>query len=92
MSFMAEKVLAKRVEPYGKLLDVKIQSGANSASIKLLLKGETEPVALQIDEYRLFEEGADAYLEVKRASASREWLHLLIQDFLVGRRFSIPDQ
>ena len=92
VSFVVEKLLQKRLEPYGRLLDFALDSRHQSASLKILLKGEVEPVSVAIDQYILTSEGTAIYLTVKLASASRPWISQLIDDFLIGRRFPLPEK
>jgi hypothetical protein len=92
VSMVAEKMLQKYLEPYGRLMDLALNSRQNTASIKVLLKGETEPLIIDIQEYELVQEPAGSYVTVKRATASREWLTLLLRTFLLGRRLDVPEK
>ena len=92
VSMVAEKMLQKYLEPYGRLLELALNSRQNTASIKMLLRGETEPVTIDIQEYELVQAGTGSYLTVKRATASREWLTALLRTFLLGRRLDLPEK
>jgi hypothetical protein len=43
-------------------------------------------------DYELGDDQEGLYVTFAGATASREWLTLLLQDLLVGRRFHIPEQ
>jgi hypothetical protein len=92
VSFVIEKLLAKKLAPYGQLLAFQLHSAENRASCRVLLRGETEPVTLSVDEYRLTQDATGTALTVVQACASREWLSQLLRDFLVGRSFPVPEQ
>jgi hypothetical protein len=78
------------LKPYGTLTKLKLDTTARRIEAELELKGETEPVRLDIGEYELVEEDDSAWLVIKEISTSREWLTRLANDFAVGRRFELP--
>jgi hypothetical protein len=92
VSFLAEGMLRTRLEPYGCLREFKLDSQKNTASFTLLLKGELEPVTVDVQEYGLVEDGHGHYLVVNQVGSSRKWLDALLNDFLVGRRLRIPEK
>ena len=92
VSMVAEKMLQKYLEPYGRLLDFALDSRQHTASIKLLLKGEADPVTIDIHEYELVQDPSGIYVTVKRATSSREWLTVLLRSFLLGRRLDLPEK
>jgi hypothetical protein len=90
VSLVAEKLLQEYVEPYGSLRSFSLNSRQNAASFEVLLKGETEPITVDVQEYQLIQDSTGSYVAVTRVNASREWLTSLLQDFVVGRRLAIP--
>ena len=92
VSFVVEKVLATKVAPYGELLDFQLHSNENRAFLKVLLRGEPDPVSLFIDEYRLRQGPAGTEVIILQARASRDWLSQLLQDFLINRPFPVPEK
>ncbi len=90
VSFVLEKFLRKKLERYGRLQGFKIESRSAQAFITLVLHGEAEPVTVWIDEYHLISHRDGISVSIAKARASREWLTLLVQDFLIGRAFPIP--
>ena len=92
VSFILEKALRPRLERYGRLIRFKINSRAKTATVEVLPKGETEPVTIWIERYELADQPTGMAVVIQRASASREWLTLLMEDFLVGRAWPVPAQ
>jgi hypothetical protein len=90
VSYVMEKLIAKQLEPYGRVVDLRIDSGRKQVELDLLLKGELEIISLFIDAYELRQEADTTYFAIKRVRASREWIQLLTQQFLLGKRFLIP--
>ncbi len=92
VSLIAERMLRKYVEPYGHLIGCALNSRERTASATVLLKGEAEPIRIDVQEYELGQLGTKSFVTVKRIQATRPWLTALLQDFVVGRRLDIPDQ
>ena len=91
-SVAIEHLLAKRLEPYGELKGLKLNSRERSIEVEVFLKGETEPLRVEVLEYELQMGPDQDYLVVKRVVASREWVTTLLNDFVVGRRQPLPHQ
>jgi hypothetical protein len=92
VSFILEKALAPKLERYGRLVRLKVDSRAKTATVEVVPKGEPNSVTIWIEKYELTEKSTGTFIVVQRASASREWLGLLIEDFLIGRPWEVPAQ
>ena len=79
------------LKPYGTLTRLKLDTTNRSIEAELDLKGETQPVRIEVHEYELLEESGSSYVIIKSISTSREWLTTLARDFAVGRKFEIPE-
>ena len=91
-SFVVERAIAHRLQPYGRMLNLSIDSKTKRIRLEILLKGETEPVQITIDEYQITSSGGADFLLIKQASASREWINALLQDFAIDRKLPLPDK
>lgn len=91
-SVAIEHLLAKRLEPYGELKNLRLNSRDKTIEVEVLLKGEAETLVVKVLEYELQSEPDQDYLVVKRAIASREWVTALLQDFVAGKRHPLPQQ
>ena len=78
------------MKPYGTLTRLKLDTTARTIEAELELKGETQPVILQVQAFEIIEEGAEAYFLIKGMTTSREWLTALARDHVVDRKFKIP--
>ena len=79
------------LKPYGTLARMKLDTSARSIDAELELKGETQRVRIQVNEYELLEEGDRSFFVIKSILTSREWLTALARDFAVGRKFEVPE-
>lgn len=79
------------LKPYGELTAFKLDTRQRSAEGELMLKGEREPIRIRIGSYELLSDGPKTYVVIHNFSATREWITRLAQDFVVAKRFELPD-
>ena len=90
---MALKYLNTRLlEPYGQATCLRIDSAEKSIQIEVELKGETEPVQIELSNYEVHKDGTRYFAMVKEIRTSREWLTALARDRLCNSRFELPAQ
>ena len=77
--------------PYGTVKDLKIDTTRRTLEVEAELKGESQPVRIQIAQYEIIEENGSAFVELKGITTSREWLTTLAQNYGEGRRIEIPE-
>ncbi len=89
-SAAAKSLLASRIDRYGTLTELHIRSREKSISAELLLEGEAQPVAIQIERYRILRKSDENVMIVDSIIASRPWLQNLLQDLLVDKPIPVP--
>ena len=67
------------------MLDLKINSQDKSIEVELLLKGEQNPMKVIIQKYELVDGPETDFIIVHKATASREWMGVLLENFLIGK-------
>jgi hypothetical protein len=72
------------------MLNLSIDSKLKTIHIEVQLKGEKDPTTIIIHEYAIITEGSQTSILVKKAASSKEWMDLLIRDFVEDRKFPIP--
>ncbi len=77
---------------YGKLIGIRLDSQARSLELDVLLKGESMPLNIRIDSYEIVSEGGKSYLTCHEVCVSREWMKILADDLLKGRKIEIPSK
>jgi hypothetical protein len=86
LSYLNARVFA----PYGQVNELKIDSLEKTILLNVELKGETNPVRIELIDYEIIREN-DRYLaKVKRIRTSREWLTTLAETQLRNGPFEIP--
>ena len=88
---LAKRGLATKLSRYGELQGFSIDTLQHTISAKLLLAGEQEPIDLIVTSYHLAEENDKLHIVIDAASCSREWMNNLIDDFLIGVSFTLPN-
>ena len=89
-SSAAKAMLAGRIERYGRLLDLRIRSREKTIGAVLMLAGESEEVRIEGTRYRVVASGGEHTLVIEGIATSREWLQLLLEDFLLGKPIPVP--
>lgn len=80
------------LERYGHMKKILIDSERKTITLELDLKGEREPILVVVEEYDLLTEDGSAFLVPLRVTTSREWMTVLAQNLVVGRRLPLPDK
>ncbi|QYM79457.1 hypothetical protein K0B96_02245 [Horticoccus luteus] len=86
----AQAFVNSRIARYGRVDRLKIDSTNRAIEVVCSLEGEVDPVTVRVDRYELHDEGGKRFIEIKKASCSRPWLHRALEDFAPGRRFEVP--
>jgi hypothetical protein len=86
--------LNTRLAKYGEVLDVKLNTRERSVQLSIKLKGESEPITVNIGKYELIKEESQLWLGIdsQTIQASREWLTLVLQDQAGRHRLPIPQK
>ena len=91
-STTAKIFLSSKFERYGKMLDLNIDSTGKNIHLKLQLKGEDVPITIKIIDYHIVEEEDKVFIQIKRVESSKEWVSLIAEDLLIGKKIELPKQ
>lgn len=78
------------LKPYGRIVQLKLNSREKRMEASLELKGEAEPVRVQVDHYELIWEEGRLLLSIQAISTNKEWLTNLALHFLKEKRILVP--
>jgi len=84
--------LNSRIEKYGRILDLRLDSRDKRLELELLLHGETDPLQVRIENYEVREEAGHWYLLAKELKTSKEWIETLAREYLSERPVEIPER
>lgn len=82
----ARMFLNKYCEDFGEVTDVSIDPKASLVVLRLMLRGESAPLRLEVD-YRVEPE----HFVTVRFRCEREWIATLLNRHLAGRRFEVDN-
>jgi hypothetical protein len=89
-SSAAKSLLAGRIERYGRLTELRIRSREKTIRVEMILAGEVEELKIEVERYRVTAAAGAHALVIERILASRQWVQLLLEDFVVGKPIPIP--
>jgi hypothetical protein len=74
----------------GEMTELQIDTKKKRIRVRLELRGEKEPVDVEVLRYDLKIKGETTRITIEEASASREWLTVALQEFVVGQDITVP--
>ena len=89
-SSAAKSLLAGRIERYGRLTELRIRSREKTIQVEILLVGEVEELKIEVERYRVTGVAGAHVVVIERLRASRQWVQLVLEDFVVGKPIPIP--
>ena len=89
LALTLRRLLNARLEAFGEVTDVSLDTRSRRAEVRLALRGEGMPIDVDVRKYDIERVGKGHCLTVVEALASREWMTAALQQFVVGRRFHL---
>jgi len=80
-----------KLKRLGNMTSLQIDSNNKTIRIELELKGESAPITVNIGRYELSEQGGKTYLRLDGIQTSREWINILLDQYLKRRSFEVPE-
>jgi len=74
------------------MLNLKIDSENKSFYLEMMLKGESDVIKFEIGEYKIVEDGNRTFLQFKQLKTNREWVNILIENYLKINQIEIPQE
>ena len=90
VSLAGRQFLSSYLQKYGQMLYFSVQPDTKKISAELLLKGEDTPIKLTLDGYEISGPADKPTLRVAKVSASREWLEVVLREFVEGKPIELP--
>jgi hypothetical protein len=79
-----------KLRSIGIMTELSIDTKNKRVRLRLELLGEQEPIDVDILRYSLKEKGETTYITIEEATSSREWLTVVLREFIVGQDFALP--
>jgi len=92
VGFAARTAINSKLRGIGEVTDLTIDTKNKSMRLRLELVGETEPIEVNVSEYYLRQSDRGSKITIDSATASRPWVDVALQQFVIGKSFPIPSQ
>jgi hypothetical protein len=89
ISTLGKKFGNQFIKEYGEMLDLRLDSKNKKIELEILLKGELEPLKVDIGSYKIEQNGEKSYIILSEISTSREWINTLLEKFVQNKKFEI---
>ena len=86
----AQHYVNSKIGRYGEVKKLRINSRQKKVEIACLLHGESTPIDVTIESYRMETEENKKFFSATAISCSRPWLQNLLNDFAQDRRIALP--
>jgi hypothetical protein len=90
METSARALVNRKIEKFGSVTRLEIDSTTKTIYLEAQLKGESMPVSVKLLSYEITEQDGQVYISAPRIEASREWLQAALHEYVAGRRFPLP--
>jgi hypothetical protein len=91
LSIIIEKMLSHLIADLGSITRFSIDTNSKSVFASLHLKGETQNIDVNISPYEIKQNGNKIFLDIKAIRTSREWINILVDQYLPFKRLEIPN-
>jgi hypothetical protein len=85
-----KRLVNAKLETFGSVSSLRIDSTQRTISAQLSLKGETELIEVKIGSYEVIQENGATYISFQNLQASKEWIGSALNEYVAGRRFKVP--
>jgi hypothetical protein len=90
LAFTTRVAINAKLRSIGEMTELSIDTKNKRVRIRLELLGEKEPIDVEVLRYSLKEKGETTYITIEEAISSREWLTVVLREFIIGRDLAIP--
>jgi len=92
LSATIKKLLNMKIENYGTINLLELDSNEKTMKIDVSLKGEETILQAKVHKYSIEQKGEEYFLVLHDVETSREWINLVIEDYLNKEEFKLPEQ
>ncbi len=81
----------REIETFGTVRSLSINTEQKTMRVELALKGEAARIWINVAAYELSEQNGQVHIAFQNATASREWITAVLNQYVVGRPFRLPN-
>jgi len=83
--------LKPKLQRYGELKDFTLDTAAKRVTARVLLHGESTPLAVTEAHYRLERDSGQWFVVIYGIKTSKPWVQHLLEDYFPQLRFKVPE-
>jgi len=91
-SALFKTIINTAIKSYGSVIAFKIDSKDKSFLMELMLKGETQPVRIEITRYEFKRHDEKSFVIIYNLKANREWMQTVMEFALLNKEFELPEK
>lgn len=91
-SALFKTIINTAIKSYGSVIAFKIDSKDKSFLMELMLKGETQPVRIEITKYEFTRHDEKSFVIIYNLNANREWMQTIMEFALLNKEFELPEK
>jgi len=91
-SAVFKTIINTAIKSYGSVIAFKIDSKDKSFLMELMLKGETQPVRIEITKYEFKRHDEKSFVIIYDLKANREWMQTVMEFALLNKEFELPSK
>ena len=92
VSLASRQILNSYLAKYGTMLNFSVQPDTKTIDAEILLKGELAPIKVTLSGYEISGPADRPTLRVEKVAASREWLEVVLREFVEGKPIDLPSK
>jgi len=92
LSMAVKKIVNLKIEKFGKVSKLELNSTLKTMLLEVELKGEVELLEVKVEKYSIEEKLDKFFLKIDEVKTSREWLNIVILEYLKNQEFELPSK
>lgn len=92
LSVTVKKIINMKIKKFGEVSFLALDSQNKTMELEVLLKGEQEELKAKVHKYSIENREEKYYLVIHNVETSREWLNLVLEEYLHNEEFELPEK
>lgn len=92
LSATVKKIINMKIKKFGEVSFLALDSQNKTMELEVLLKGEQELLKAKVHKYSIENREEQYYLVIHNVETSREWLNLVLEEYLHNEEFELPEK
>lgn len=86
----AKSFVARKIQNFGHINQLQIDTKDKKISVEVVLKGEVSPIQLWVESYDVLRKEGETFIRIHKVNASREWMGIALNEYVIGQEIKVP--